>query len=238
MHVLPTLSVRVDRQGRRYQSNSSRPGHDDKKGGVTTVPVAVLPSGQILVDSWEIAAFSGLAPIDEELKQLLDTEVGPYARLLAYSYLLKPSNKAAFDCTFTSNRGFLYRFIWWLFLGNTLRNFITKAFKTDDAVVVDRTRSALKAAVARIDEILLAKKTVYLSGSNTTPGVADLAIAALMAITVAPPTYADGAIDEAFRIVAKLDPEYSRELTYWQGTETGKFVLAMYQTHRPKRSAM
>jgi hypothetical protein len=233
MHVLPVLAIRIDRQGNRYQSSSSRPGYEGKTGGVTSVPVAVLPSGKLLLDSWDIAAFSGLEAIDEDLKTLLDTEIGPYARVLAYSYLLKPSNKKAFDCTFTNNRGYFFRLVWWLFLGNYLRNVIAKHFKTDDPVVVERTRMSLKAAVSRIDELLVAKKSVYLSGSDTMPGVADIAVASLMAIAVAAPGYADGAIDNAFRIMAEIDPAYPKELEYWQSTRTGQHVLSLYRQHRP-----
>jgi hypothetical protein len=78
-HVFPALSVRVgQKDGKKYLSKSSRTesSKEDKLKGkelteeekkkamkrdtaarATSVPLAILPSGQVLLDSWEIPCY-------------------------------------------------------------------------------------------------------------------------------------------------------------------------------------
>jgi hypothetical protein len=93
--------------------------------------------------SWEIATFTGkLAPVDPELRKLLDEEVGPLARQLTYVYVLKASNSDLWNALCTRGRHWLWRFAWWLFVGS----FITKRLKKVillELIVVDKFIYAL-----------------------------------------------------------------------------------------------
>ena len=133
-HVLPTISVRLDNNGKNYLSSTScmqaaktnqtldRPV---KRGSPTSVPVGILPNGDIITDSWDIANYSGLKPIDNDLKVLLDEKLCPLARQRTYYFLLKPKNIHRIGLTVNANRNFIWRFFWWLFV----ENFILSALK-------------------------------------------------------------------------------------------------------------
>lgn len=127
--------MRIDRQtGKKHVSSSSKVEKvSDAKASVqesekkkkannsnlTAVPVGILPDGTYLLDSWEVAAYSGLPPIDNDLKTLLDNDLGPLTRQLAYSYLFKPANDKVIDNLFTSQSGYMWKFLWWLFVGKS-----------------------------------------------------------------------------------------------------------------------
>jgi hypothetical protein len=71
--------------------------------------------------SWEIAEYSGrLGTIDVELKKVLDEELGPLSRQMAYYHILRPSNYALWSSLCTNNRHWLWRLVWWAFAADYL----------------------------------------------------------------------------------------------------------------------
>ena len=81
----------------------------------------------ILFFSWEIAEYPGiLAPVHPELKALLDEEIGPLSRQLVYAFFLKDSNRPHWDLLCTHRRHWLWRFLWWIGVGNTITGRLEK----------------------------------------------------------------------------------------------------------------
>jgi len=171
-HILPTLSVRVG-GNEHHISSSSRTAQlkpqssentpllqtdqnnkkqaSDDKARATAVPLAVLPNGTILRDSWEIASYPGkLSPVDPELRKLLDEEVGPLARQLTYVYVLKASNSDLWNALCTRGRHWLWRFAWWLFMGSFITKRMKKVFQPDNQESVNQCRERLKIAVEKV----------------------------------------------------------------------------------------
>ena len=91
-HVLPTLATRIGKSKDQNVINKSsavvelKPKLDGKKKrkdgshGLTSLPLLVLPDGNILADSWEISKWActqgGLETSPEKLCKVLDEEVG------------------------------------------------------------------------------------------------------------------------------------------------------------------
>jgi hypothetical protein len=69
--------------------------------------VAACPDGNLWKGSWEIATKTGRPDIDPSLKSLLDEEVGPLTRQLAYTYILLPRNDNILNQLFTFRTGWL-----------------------------------------------------------------------------------------------------------------------------------
>lgn len=136
------------------------------------------------------------------------------------------------DGIFTSQSGIFWKIIWWLFAGNYIKKAIRKLFLPTDMEAVDTCRMKLRDTVKRIDQILANKQTKYLSGSDTEPGIADIALASLIAPLVDAPGYCNGILSPAFAAIAKNDPDYVTELQEWRSTQTGQFAIELYRNFR------
>jgi hypothetical protein len=191
----------------------------------------MLPNGEYLADSWSICAYSGLKTIeDPSLQALLDDKIGPLARQLAYSFILKPSNKNIWQGLCTNGRHWFWRLLWWLGLGSFVSRTMTKYFKPNDIDVVSKCREDLKAAVAELDAIISTRKGKFISGD--TIGVADVAAAALLAPVVLPRLYCKGEYNKWFDLIEQQDPMLAAEAVYWRGTNSGAFCLELYEKFR------
>jgi glutathione S-transferase len=71
-----------------------------------------------------------------------------------------------------------------LFVGKRIKDILKKTFRSTDPEAIKVCREKLLNVVQRIDNILLNKTTKYLSGSETEPGIADIAVASLFSILV------------------------------------------------------
>ena len=191
-HVLAVLTIRVNGPENHLSessfvqfvgkevSTSSDDGKSAKratKARATAVPVMCCPDGKVLRDSWEIASFSGIDPIDDELKGVLDQKLGPMARQIAYHYILKPTNKNVWDGMCTSGQNWFWCTLWWLYLGKVATGMLLKIFQPQNEAAVHTCRENLKVVVAELDERLKTRKGQFLNGDN--PGMADIALAAL-----------------------------------------------------------
>jgi len=248
-HVFGALALRVGGPT-RHLSTSSRttnvlpPGlteeeaakiaakeiRKDKAARSTAVPVAICPKGEVWTDSWDIAKRAGFEDIDPELKKLLDEEIGPLARQYAYHFILQPRNNNIFNELLTYNTGFLWRCLWWLFLGSYAKKILVKAMQPYHTGAVAECRAKLEVALKRTDEIIASKKTPFLGGA--TIGAADIAVAALAGPLVNAPQYCDGRYAPIFDKLMQQDDELRAEVMRVRATPTGAYAMMMYEKYR------
>lgn len=254
-HVLPVLKVRLcDPLGVRHLSKSSRvtslrekamlneKGEQltpeeaqivrkrDASARSTAVPVAILPSGQVLLDSWEIAEYSGLAPAPAEWQNIFDNELGPLARQTSYSAILKEGNTPIFNELCTSNRIWFWRWIWSLFAGNFITEVILKLFRPRDMVAVNAAKQDLHKVVQKLDVMVTQRKGKFLLGDELS--LADIALASLLGPMLMPPLYCEGRFNQQFTKLYETDAEARKEIDEWRSTITGQYVLDLYSKHR------
>lgn len=202
----------------------------------------MMPDGTVWADSWEIAAGAGMGTIDEELKTMFDTKLGPCATIVTW-YLIR----APFKCY----RGFadeqyqgpfqllyapVYRALLHPLLMRILRKVIGYDAKFADAVeTIDRV-------FAHVGDQLNLSGHSYLGGE--TPGLADFAFAALSKMLVMPDDIDDGptTLMAAWRIrttdlgaaghPSDPPPELTALIARYRATPAGQLVLRVYKRHR------
>lgn len=239
-HVLPVLSVRVAGE-RNHLSDSSyvRPVLKDtqysaekdkpEQRRATAVPLLVLNNGLVLKDSWQIASNSSvLLPISQELKSLLDEELGPLSRQFAYHFLLSKRNRKYFDAACKLEQPWWWRLCWNLFLGNTVVNYMSKLFKVNDNDSFDMCISKLEKLFLTLDPLVKGRTTKYLSGDSL--GVADIALASLCGPLVFPKLYAKGKYTAIFDECIASDDKFQTYVYKWSNTATGFYALQIYET--------
>lgn len=237
-HAFPAIRVRIGNSKVKHLSDSST-CHiemvDEKtkkyKGKATSVPVAVCPDGTILTDSWEIATYSGLTDVDPDFKKFLDEEFGPTIRSMLYHQRFKPQNIYLFTKLCTFNRHWIWKLLWWLFVGDFCIKLLSNTFKTKDKNYYEENRKNLEIMLSKIDKKMDDMKGSYLSGHET-PGVADIAVASLFAQLVHPPMYSEGKYTEIFDELVRTDLEVKAEVQFWSNTRVGQFTLDLYKNHR------
>lgn len=256
-HVFPAMRVRIcNDNGKKNFSNTSRligvreQEVIEKAGGVdklseeerkkfrkrdasaraTAVPVAVLPDGNVLLDSWSIAEYSGLQPVPEDMKNLFDNELGPQARQAAYSIILKKSNISYFHKLCTLNRSWFIRLLWSLFLGNYILKLMIKMFSPYDQKTVLKCKDSLKTTFDKLDRIVTERKGQFLLGDKLS--LADIALASLAAPILLPPLYCGGKYNIAFQGIYDSDSEGKSEVDRFRSTVAGQYVMNLYANHR------
>lgn len=250
-HVLPVLAFRVGDKARKHLSTTSRVQEvqpvdtsetapltmseekrrrKDAATRSTATPVAVLPDGTVLLDSWDIAAYSGLAPIDPEFKKLLDEELGPLSRQRAYISLLQPSNLKYLDQICTEGRSWIWRLIYWIRLRKDVKHNLFKTYRPTDAKAADQCKEKLVELFDQVGRILNNRQTKYLGGNQV--GVADIALASLVAPLVNPPLYCGGKYAKIFNTLMESNSAIKKETDFWRGTIVGEYTLEIYQKYR------
>jgi hypothetical protein len=194
------------------------------------VPVAVCPDGNLWKGSGEIATMTGLSDIDPSLKSLLDEEVGPLSRQLAYTYILLPRNDNIWNQLFTFKTGWLWGVLWWARLNKFLKEPMIKTIRPHQPEAVTECRTKFEAAVRQLDMIILNKKTHFLGGSSI--GVADIAVASLMAPMINPRMYRGGKYAHIFEQLLAQDTEMREEVDRLRATPAGAYVMELYDKHR------
>ncbi len=261
-HVLPVLSLRVGGE-KKFLSNSSRvTGVEEQKrkeslevssmdeqtkkklekrdasARSTAVPVAVLPNGDVLRDSWEIARYPFindpsspvLSGLDEKTMKLLDDDLAPLARQYAYSHILKAKNVNVFNGLCTEGRSWLWRLCWTLFVGNYVIGLMTKIFKPNDAVAVKECRDKFARVVDQVSAMVENRKTPFLAGEQI--GLVDIAIASFIGPLVCAPEYCEGRYAHWFDLMRNQDELVRADVEHWRSTPAGKYALELYRNHR------
>lgn len=236
-HILPVLSVRVcgpephlSDSSRMVAVASQLSERALKKKGATAVPLLITPDGSVLRDSWGIAEHAGFDPVDPTLRRILDQELGPLARQLAYSYVLKESNATVCKKLFLLPASFIWKLLWHLGGCYFIKQKMVQSLRPNDAEAVAICRARLKETFSSLDNILKSKTTPYLAGDK--PGAADFALAALASPVVSPQDYNLGKYDSLFVEIEKSDGDYLNEINYWRRTGVGKYCLMVYEKYR------
>ena len=231
-HILTSISVRVAKNGSRNFSNSS--SMSGGKASPTSLPVLVLENGTVLKDSWEIAEHcSGLSPIPNDLRELLDMKVGTSSRKYIYSVLLKPLHSSTFTNMCIENRHWGWRILWHCGFGYFFKVMLTNGLKLNDKAVI-------KACIDDIHDLLNTKLAAYITQKKTkyicgdTIGQADIAIASLCAVLVAPDEYGGrtGTMGPYINKMLAIDPEFKEFVTKARETVVGKYTLQLYKDYR------
>lgn len=248
-HIFGALALRVGDKA-RYVSTSSRTTdvqlpdlspeeaakktakeiRKDKTARSTAVPVAICPQGVIWTDSWDIATKSGLTDIEPELKKVLDEQVGPLARQLAYHYILQPRNDNIYNQLLTHGTNFVWRFLWWLFLGSYAKKILVKSMQPFHAGAVADCRAKLEIALKQVDDVVTSKTTPFLGGDHI--GVGDIAVASLVGPLINPPNYCNGRYTGIFEQLMRQDDELRAEVNAVRARPSGAYALMMYEKYR------
>lgn len=251
-HVLPVLSVRVGNKDKKYLSSSSRVSSVkeqdrlakatnetdeerkkrekvDKSKRSTAVPLAILPDGNVLLDSWDCARKAGFTDIDPELKKVLDEDVGPAARQLIYYHILKPENQKYFHELCLHNHGWFWRTCWTLFVGSYVLKLMTKLF-APKTFSPESTREKLDQAFVTVEGYLNRRKGKYLDGDEI--GLSDIALASLAAPLLSPPLYYEGKFTHIFNKIFDSDASVRAERDKYRNTAVGQYILEIYAKHR------
>jgi glutathione S-transferase len=241
-HILPALKVRMFSKNGLQLSSSARmiqPGttfkneNQKNKKGSTALPLLVLPNGEVLKDSWEIAKYSGLnQKLGSDFQNLLDEDIGPLSRQLAYFYMLKKSNRNVCNQFFTNGTGWLWTILWYSVLQFFAKPMLMKEFQSNNTIELNNCKAKLASKINEIDNIINNKTTKYLSGD--TPGIDDFSLASLFSPLISPQEYALGRYNSSFNLLEKQDKEYLVEVTKWRNTVTGKYCLMLYREFRTK----
>ncbi len=241
-HVLPTLSVRICGKKKHFSSSSRMVPikadgtcmtFDEKKykeKGAASVPVLVTPEGDVCKDSWEIANYAGFDPIEPALRDVLDQEIGVYARQLAYFYILKPSNSDLANRLFTFSMGWFWTVLFYLGLGYFLKLSLRKSLRLDQPDSLRICREKLTASFSKIETELRKSNSPFLGGNK--PGAADFALASLAGPVCSAPEYALGKYLNLFDELEKRDSAFRAEIEHWRTTYVGMHVLKMYRGYR------
>ena len=238
-HVLPIIATRFgNKKGEKFISTSSavtpvgaRESDTKKAKGLTSVPLLVLANGTLLLDSWEIATYAGLDPPTNEFKKTLDTIVGPLARQLAYSFILKKSNENIFQGMCFEGNHWFYKLLWFLGLKSFTVAKLRQFFLPENVAAVKECRDKLIMTVQSIEiDYLKNRNGKYIMGDHITQS--DIALAALFAPMLMPPEYCLGNFKKWFDLLLVQDREFYDEVQFWRSTIAGKYVMDLYKSKR------
>lgn len=229
-HVLPTLKVRICGSEKHIAATSSVRRAD--KGAPTGVPLAVLPDGRVLADSWSIAeAFMGVASCgDEELRETLDKVVGRHSRTLIYRSLLQPQHRDTWNALIGTSLGWWGQTLWSAGVGSRLTDMMRRLFRVEDSAAMDSAERELLDAMGDIGERYLSRGG-YINGAPE-PCLEDFAMAAMAAPVVLPEEYCCGDYAEYMNRARDADAAMSAGVERFRATAVGRHCLMMYTRHR------
>jgi hypothetical protein len=193
--------------------------------------VAVLPSGEVLVDSWDITRHSRLPPISSPDQQaFLDEKLGPLARVVLYSYILHPQHRRSFDTLCTADRSNFWKLLWNANVGNTTHGLLTKLFQPNNATVVSQAKEELDRVFIALGDRIQHRSTPYLAGEQI--GVEDIATASLAALVLFPSLYCEGRYTSLIHDMIESDMKMKEEVERYRSTILGHYCLELYDKHR------
>lgn len=202
-------------------------------------PLLLNDNGEIIgSDSFACARHLGV--LDESLVTILDTDVGPRTRSIAYSHLLKPGegqstlDAACFAAPQVSwwqravwSVGFLRRKVYEMMHGGMVRN--------DE--YIEKCRERLRSALIKIEPLLsepdFALPTNGDSKEQVGPTVSGIAVASLMYPVIWPPEVEAAVYGDAPHPTYEDMPQAMRdEIEQWRATPVGRWTLAYYAAYR------
>ncbi len=230
-HVLPALRVRVA-GAKPYLNTSSRMFQKKDEASAAAVPVAVLPTGRVLLDSWDIARYCmPESSLQDELQKVLDTEIGPLGRQLFYLRALRNENQNVFDAMWEKDAGWFWRAAY-ACMKTGFVDMMREGVGFDQPNAMEDAVAKLSNAFAKVEREFMANLDgQYLGGDQ--PGLSDFALAAISAIVVFPKEYCGGRISQELDLLCEQDPDLGAIVTRFRATKLGQHCLLMYKLHRP-----
>lgn len=229
-HLLPVTKARLGGAERHVSKSSGMAmggGRGLQAGSETSVPLCVL-ADSVVPDSWSIATeLAGLEPPSPELKRMLDEELGPLARQMAYHFYLKPGNTDLWH-RLAGRDGESW---WWHFMGWRVTQKLAAHFKPNDAEEVQRCRKRLQEVFATLGPEAARREAELKSGARKI-GAGDLALAALASSVVQPAEKCGGAFADQYFAFLERDADVRGEVVSFRATQLGQFSLWMYREHR------
>lgn len=160
--------------------------------------------------------------VPPHLIEVLDKEVGPQARSIVYAYLLVE------PMSFSSpSIPWWQRFMWGLgpFQAQVRQVMYDAMVKSDEHV--DECRVTLRAALAKLEPLLAAEPCFAVGRDGQQPGGGALALAALLAPVVWPPTYPSHGYAPSDSL-ADQPEALQTEVRAWRATAVGQWVMEAY----------
>ena len=174
-HIFPILNTRVN------GNNGQRFIQFGKSGSATNVPILIFPNGDMLKDSWSIAEYSCNEKIEDSLKELFDSQLGPLVRRYAYSFLLKPAdeNRKIWDKIMTNPEfGYSWQLAYNWILKSTVNGILTDRFKSTNKEYIEECRMRLVQLFENeLLNLVTNRKYKYLCGDSIS--ITDIALCAL-----------------------------------------------------------
>ncbi|CAK9045493.1 2-mannosyltransferase-like 4 [Durusdinium trenchii] len=208
-----------------------------RSGGESTgkgqgTPLYLTSDGQILDDSWQILSLTGLTglPVSEDMKALLNYQIGPQVRSIVYADLLRPEKDADFAAM-----GQGCPVSWWqrgLWSLGGFRRKVSSVMKQQMVGDEERQAKTLKDFEEAIEKVEaeLSKPDGCFQGAPNELTASALALAALFAPAVCPAEYTGGFVPE-------IKPEtfseaHQERIRQWRQRPIGQFTLELYRRHR------
>lgn len=232
-HVLPTLATRFPAGGgRRVAADSS-----SIATSATSIPLLALPSGEVLLDSWQIVNFASktrpnLGVVPDSLRALLDKELGPLTRQSCYAVLLKEENYAAWSGLVTHNTSLLWRLAWYV-IGGRITSFMVKTFRAHDAARISECEAKLRESFDRVGaevKKLTPAGAPFIGGAL--PGLSDIAAASLVAPKCFPDAYCGGVFYPYFSHILTADEAAKMDAEMYRATALGRHCMSVYAAGR------
>lgn len=249
-HVLPLLALRVTGDS-KFISKSSFVTRVDGKGMAeqdskiqrykrsTAVPALCTADGEVLKDSWEIAAYSGLPGMpSKEYMEFYDAELGPSARQFAYNIILKTKHRRIWDNLVTADGSWLWKVVYY-FLGNSLWKRMRLLFAVDKPDVVQNNYEKLlkifdqirDERLQKVTEIAKTGKESFVHGNSLS--VEDIAICSLAGPALfVPDLYCKGRFTRWFNCALSADADAQKKVDTFRSHAVGQFVMRVYEKYR------
>ena len=239
-HVLPTLALRLGKNGEKnhISSSSSMMSSSGKgksggggMGSPTGVPVCAMPDGTILVDSWSILeacaheAGWSMNGLTSDLRDLLDVKLGAHARTVAYRGLLKGANRNVCNMLLTFDEGWMWK-VAWTCIGGQFVNSLKRSMRIEDDAHMSHVKDELNAGLDLLGNQLASLPTPYWGGDS--PGAVDVAIAAMLAPCVLPDGYCHGRFNDVWNMLLHQDEEVRTLVSAYRKTDIGRHILRVY----------
>lgn len=232
MHILSALRVRVA-DTEKHISNSSRMIAKSETGGGSPsgLPLAVLSDRRVLLDSWDIAQYCmPSSPMDDELKRILDQEIGPLSRKLFYQRILREENLGTFDAMWEKDASWFWRTAhsW---CKDRLYIVMRDGVEFGRPSVEEQAHQDLFQVFEKVEQEFLNKTDrKYIGGDQ--PGLADYALAALSAPIVCPREYCRGRFAKELDLFHMQDTTWAAYVTQFRNTKVGEHCQMMYREHQ------
>mmetsp|Transcript_15919 Transcript_15919/g.29133 ORF Transcript_15919/g.29133 Transcript_15919/m.29133 type:complete len:268 (-) Transcript_15919:110-913(-) len=206
----------------------------DPKTASTSTPLLVGSDNQVLGDSsWDCLRLAQLPgdDIEPEFLAILDKEIGPYVRQVAYQHLTSKEGDQDFKltCQTSGVPAWQQRFINFYPTRYLVEVALFKAFVRND-VYIGKIRARLDAGIEKVEAYM----EQYPEKFDVSPGVeclspSSIALAALFAPLVAPSKgrYLD--LDSA-------SPELKKITSEWRATKVGAWTMQAYEHRHQVRS--